>query len=88
MRNTDIDDLGIKIGGRILTDLRYADDLALAVGDITSSRRGLYRVNSSGKVEGMGLDAKNTKVMNIKGKDDLPDDLTQIVVNNTIQEKV
>ena len=70
------------------TDLRYTDDTALVVGDITSSRRGLHRVNSSGKVEGMGLNAKKTKVMHIKGKDGLPDDLTEIVVNNTILEKI
>ena len=88
MRNADIGDMGIRIGGRIITDLRYADDTALAVGDITSSRRVLYRVNSSGKAEGMELNAKKTKVMHIKGKDGLPDDLTKIVVNNTILEKV
>ena len=76
MRNADIDDMGIRIGGRILTDLRYADDTTLTVGDVTSSRRVLYRVDSSGKVEGMGLNAKKTKVMHIVGKDSLPDELT------------
>ena len=32
MRNADIDDMGIKTGGRILADLRYADDKAFTVG--------------------------------------------------------
>ena len=88
MRNADTGDMGIKIGGRILTDLRYADDTVLAAGDITSSRRVLNRINSSGNVEGMGLNAKKTKVMHIKGKDSLPDDFTEIVVNKTNLEKV
>ena len=88
MRNADIDEMGIRIGGRILTDLRYADDTTLSVGDVTSSRRVLYRVNASGEVEGMGLNAKKTKVMHIVGKDSLPDELTEIVVNGTVLEKV
>ena len=87
-RNADIDDMGIKIGGRTLTDLRYADDTALAAGDITSSKRVLYRLDSSGKVEGMGLNAKKTKVMHITGTDSLPENLTEITVNNTVLEKV
>ena len=88
MRNADMDDMGIKNDGRVLTDFRYADDTVLAEGDITSSRRVRYKVNSSSKVEGMGLSAKETKVMHVKEKDDLPDDLTKIVVSNTILEKV
>ena len=56
--------------------------------DVISSRRVLYRVDSSGKVEGMGLNAKKTKVMHIVGKESLPDELTEIVVNGTVLEKV
>ena len=36
----------------------------------------------------MGLNAKKTKVMHIVGKDSLPDELTEIVVNGTVLEKV
>ena len=36
----------------------------------------------------MALNANKTKVMHVKGKDSLPDDCTEIVVNNTILEKV
>ena len=36
MRKSDIDDIGIKIGGRNITNLRYADDTALLADNITS----------------------------------------------------
>ena len=36
MRKSDIDDMGIKIGGRNLTNLRYAEDTALLANDVTS----------------------------------------------------
>ncbi|GFS24223.1 hypothetical protein ElyMa_006997500 [Elysia marginata] len=51
------------------------------------SRRELFRVNSSGKIEVSGLNAKETKVMHKKRKDGLPDDLTEIVVNHAPVEK-
>ncbi|GFS25107.1 hypothetical protein ElyMa_003433100 [Elysia marginata] len=58
IRVADIGDRGVKIGGRILPDLRYTDDTAITMGDTTGSRRLLYRVNSSGKVESVELNAK------------------------------
>ena len=44
MREADIDDMGIRIGGRNITDMRYTDDTGLLSSNITSSRRMLYRV--------------------------------------------
>ena len=57
MRNADIEFLGIKIGGKTLADLRYADDTALGADNITSSKRLLHRVDQSGDKEGLGLNA-------------------------------
>ena len=51
-------------------------------------RRILYRVDYAGTEEGLGLNVIKTKVMPIKGKDSLPDELTNIMVNGTALEKV
>ena len=37
MKEADIEEMGIRIGERNLTDLRYADDTALLVDNITST---------------------------------------------------
>ena len=42
MREAEIEDMGFSIGGRNLTNLRYADDTAL-LADITIARRILNR---------------------------------------------
>jgi hypothetical protein len=42
MRESDIDDMGIKIGGRNITNLRYADDTALLADNIKSMRKKMY----------------------------------------------
>ncbi len=76
MRNADIDGMGISIGGRNISNLRYADDTALAGENVTSSRRILHRVDTSGKAEGLGLNASKTKVMYVKGDESLPDSHT------------
>ena len=69
MRKADIEDMGITIGGRNITDLRYADDTALLANDITSMKRILHRVDMEGRKAGLLLNAKKTKVMHINGKD-------------------
>ena len=68
MRDADIEDMGINIGGRDITNLRYADDTALLADNTTSMKRILHRVDTSGKGAGLLLNAKKTKVMNISGK--------------------
>ena len=88
MRNADIDFLGIKIGGRMLADLRYADDTALGADNITSSKRMLHRVDRSGEKEGLGLNAPKTNYMHIKGKNSLKDEDIQIKVKDTALKKV
>ena len=69
MRNSDIDDMGLKIGGRNITNLRYADDTALLADNVTSMKGMLHRVDIKGKEAGLKLNAKKTKVMHVTGKD-------------------
>ena len=89
MRETEIEDMGIRIGGRNITDMRYAaDDTGLVASNVTSSKRMLYRVDSSGKRKGLGLNAPKTKYMHIKGKYSQPDEFTTIKVNGVQLEKV
>ena len=81
MREAEIEDMGIRIGGRNITDMRYADDTGLVASNVTSSKRMLYRVDSSGKRKGLGLNAPKTKYMHIKGKYSQPDEFIAIKVN-------
>jgi len=69
MRKSDIDDMGFKIGGRKITNLRYADDTALVAENITSMKRILHRVDTAGREAGLKLNAKKTKVLHVAGID-------------------
>ena len=54
--------LGVSIGGRNITDLRYADDTALLAHDITSMQQILHRVDTEGKKASLYLNAKKEKL--------------------------
>ena len=86
MRKADTDDMGIKIGGRNLTNLRYADDTALLADNITSMRRILYRVDAAGKEDGLKLNAKKTKVLHVNAKETTNKE--EILVDKTPLENV
>ena len=88
MRNADIQFLGIRIGGRTIADLRYADDTALCSSNITSSKRLLHRVDQAGEKEGLGLNAPKTNYMHLRGKESLNDEQIEIKVKNTTLKKV
>ncbi|GFR62479.1 hypothetical protein ElyMa_001873000 [Elysia marginata] len=47
MRQADINDMGINIGGRDITNLRYADDTAILSDNLTSMKRILHRLNNA-----------------------------------------
>ena len=53
--------MGIKIGGRNITNLTYADDTALLADNITSMRRILHRVDAAGNNAGLKLNARRPK---------------------------
>ena len=52
MREADIVE-GLRIGGRNITD-----DTGLITSNVTTSKRILYREDSSGKAKGLGLNAQ------------------------------
>ena len=68
MREADMEGMGINVGGRNITKLRYADDTALLADNITSMKRLLYRVDAAGNKAELKLNAKKTKVMHLKEK--------------------
>ena len=49
MREVCTEDLGIKIGGRNSTNLRYVDYTALIADNAISMRRIIYRVDEAGR---------------------------------------
>ena len=63
MRHADVEGLG----GRDITNLRYADDAALLSDNITRMKRILHRVDKAGQEAELHLNAKKTKVMHISG---------------------
>ena len=56
---------GIKIGGRLISNLRYADDTALCASNYEEICELLDNINERGKDKNMKLNAKKTKVMYI-----------------------
>ena len=74
-----MEDRGVKIGGRILSNLRYADDTGLLADNIIDSRKILNRIDQVGKAAGLDLNSKKTKVMHVTGKHNTSQD--QIILN-------
>ena len=68
MREADTEDLGLSIGGRKISNLRYADDTALLADNLPSMKRVLNRVDVAGRKAGLKLNAKKTKVMHVIGE--------------------
>ena len=66
MRNT-LEDFrgGVRIGGRVITNLRYADDVVLIAGGIEEWQELVNRVNRDSVRFGLSLNASTTKVMKI-----------------------
>ena len=53
MREADTKDLGLRIGGRKISNLRYADDTALLADNLSSMKRVLNRVGIAGRKTGL-----------------------------------
>lgn len=79
--------MGINVGGRDITNLRYEDDTALLADNLTSIKRILHRVNTAGLKLGLHLHAKKTIAMPFEGREshEAPED---IKTNGTSLEKV
>ena len=65
MRDSKTEDFGISIGGRKVSNLRYADDTALCAENHEEIVKLLNNINEEGKKKNMKLNAKKTKVMHI-----------------------
>ena len=65
MRDSRVEDFGISIGGRKVSNLRYADDTALCADSHEEIVTLLNNINEEGKRKNMKLNAKKTKVMHI-----------------------
>ena len=69
MRQSELEDEGVKISGEKISNLRYADDTALLANSYDSMCNILNKVNDAGERSGLKLNAKKTKVMHINSKD-------------------
>ena len=86
IRESDIEGMGLRIGGRNITNLRYADDTALIAENVTSMKRILHRVDTAGREAGLKLNAKKTKVLHIAGTNSQKNN--EITIDNVPLEKV
>ena len=84
MREAEIHDLGYNIGGRNISNARYADDTALIAQSPMEMQQLLDKVNTAGAQRLLKLNVKKAKLMTIG---DVPDDIN-IRVNNDPVEKV
>ena len=73
---------GVRIGGRVITNLRYADDVVLIAGGMEELQELVNRVSKASFQFGLALNLSKTKVMKIcrKGKND--EELKFITVNS------
>ena len=69
----------VKVGGKAITNLRYADDVVLIASSMEELQNLVDRVKESSEDVGMSMNAKKTKVMEILCND-INDD-TSIVVD-------
>ena len=61
MRDAEVENFGIKIGGQKVSNLRYADDTALCADNHDDICQLLNNINEEGKLKNMKLNAKKDK---------------------------
>ena len=73
----------ITIGGRMINNLRYADDTILITGNLDDLKILINAIKNTSKKAGLKLNIKKTKVMTTVGLQDfkLEDDHIEIVNN-------
>ncbi|GFO42502.1 endonuclease-reverse transcriptase [Plakobranchus ocellatus] len=71
MRETDVDQYGIEVGGRKISNLRYADDTALFAKNHEEASKFIEELNQAGVSKSLKLNAKKTKYLYI-GKNHQP----------------
>ena len=65
IREAEIKEMGIKIGGKLVSNLRYADDTALCANSQEEAERLIRKVNNIGKAKLLKLNVKQTKLLKI-----------------------
>ena len=65
IREAGIEEIGIKIGGKLASNLRYADDTALCANSQEEAERLIGKVNIIGKSRLLKLNVKKTKFLKI-----------------------
>ena len=61
----ELEEMGIKIGGKLVSNLRYADDTALRANSQEEAERLIGKVNTIGKVRLLKLNVNKTKLLKI-----------------------
>ena len=69
MRESNVYDYGIKVGGRKISNLRYADDTALCTNNHEEATRFINELNKAGEEKSLKLNAKKTKHIDIAETD-------------------
>ena len=64
-REAEIKEMGIKIGGKLVSNLRHADDTALWANSQEEAERLIRKVNNIGKAKLLKLNVKKTKLLKI-----------------------
>ena len=72
MRESNVNEYEIKVGGRKMSNLRYADDTALCTNNHKEATRFINELNKAGEGKSLKLNAKKTKYMHI-GETDCED---------------
>ncbi|GFO05905.1 retrovirus-related pol polyprotein from type-1 retrotransposable element r2 [Plakobranchus ocellatus] len=65
MRDTEMERYGIVVGGRKISNLRYADDIAICANNQTEATTLMNELNDAGERKSLKLNAKKTKYMHI-----------------------
>ena len=65
MREANVNEYGIKVGGRKISNLRYADDTALCTNNHEEATRFINELNKAGEEKSLKLNAKKTKYIHI-----------------------
>ena len=61
IRDANVEDFGIKIGGRLISNLRYADDTALCADNHEDICTLLNNINEEGKIKKYETERKEDK---------------------------
>ena len=69
MRESEISDFGVPTGGRIISNLRYADDTAILVNGSSNPSDALERLDHAGRRRGLMPHVKKTKWLSTAGMD-------------------